>query len=113
MAKQRPSPFVAALITTLAGVFLSVAQPVAQRSAAAQAQAATDAEWLCRDLEIKEGSVVGEIGAGAGELTLLVAHRVGPSGRVLSNELNVDRMKAIGTAAAADGLTNVTPVQGA
>jgi len=33
------------------------------------------------------GSVVAEIGAGDGELTLLAAERVGPSGRVYSTEL--------------------------
>lgn len=110
------------LVTALAGAPLrgvgSQPPPAAQQSAASQQSAATrqnalDAEWLARVLEIHEGSFVGEIGAGDGELTLLVAKLVGPSGRVLSNDLNPDRVKTITAAVAAAGATNVTPVQGA
>jgi ubiquinone/menaquinone biosynthesis C-methylase UbiE len=111
MANHRASALVVTLIAALAPVLLAVAEPLAQRSAAAHDSA--DAAWLVQVLGIKEGSIVGEIGAGDGELTLLLAKTVGPAGRVLSNELNADRVKTIGTAAAAAGLTNVTPVQGA
>jgi len=107
--------FVLALVTALAGAPLRGVgrqpQPATQQSAATQ-QNALDAQWLARVLEVHEGSVVGEIGAGNGELTLLIANLVGQSGRVLSNDLNADRVKTITAAAAAAGVTNVTPVQG-
>jgi len=73
---------------------------------------AADAERVIKALDIKQGSIVGEIGAGGGELTILIAKAVGPDGRVFSNELNGDRLRAIGVATAAAGLTNVTLVEG-
>jgi ubiquinone/menaquinone biosynthesis C-methylase UbiE len=114
MAWDRRWTFVLSFVTAV--TLLANAEPLAQRSAAlneANLQDGNEAAWLFRELEVKEGSTVGEIGAGNGALTLLVAKQVGPSGRVLSNELNPDRVKTIGAAAAATGLTNVTAVQGA
>jgi len=108
---KHPAALVVALMTALAGLHSSAAELLQQRSA--KEQNSLDAEWLEHVLEINEGSVVGEIGAGDGELTLLVAAAVGRSGRVLSNELNSDRVKTIAAAAAGAGFTNVTPVQGA
>ena len=98
-----------ALIVLIGAALLPVTHPRAQSAA----QNSADAAWLVQVLKIKEGSTVGEIGAGTGELTMLLAKTVGQSGRILSNELNPDRVKAITAAAAADGLANVTPVQGA
>ena len=100
--------FVTALI-----VFIGVLLPATHPRAQSAAQNATDVAWLVQVLEIKEGSTVGEIGAGTGELTMLLAKTVGQSGHILSNELNPDRVKTITAAAAAAGLANVTPVQGA
>jgi predicted methyltransferase len=73
---------------------------------------AADAERLIKALEIQAGSSVGEIGAGDGAMTILIAKAVGPPGRVYSNELNQDRQKRIGPAAKKAGLQNVTPVEG-
>jgi predicted methyltransferase len=105
---RRRVVFVAALIV-LTGALLPVTHTQAQPAAANSA----DAAWLAEVLEIKDGSTVGEIGAGTGELTMLLAKTVGQSGHVLSNELDADRVKTITAAAAAAGLVNVTPVQGA
>ena len=46
-------------------------------------QNVADAERLIKALEIRAGSVVGEIGAGDGALTLAVAKAVGATGRVI------------------------------
>ncbi len=73
---------------------------------------AADAARLITALEIQFGSVVGEIGAGDGAMTLLMARAVGDSGRVYSNELNKERQKALGPAAEKAGFHNVTPVEG-
>ena len=73
---------------------------------------AADAERLMRALEVRPGSVVGEVGAGAGELTLAMAKAVGESGRVFTNEVNQDRVRAIERAVEQAGLKHVTVVEG-
>ena len=75
-------------------------------------QNAADAERVIKALEIRAGSVVGEIGAGDGALTLAVAKAVGATGRVFSNEFNKDRLADIGRAADAAGLGNVATIEG-
>ena len=75
-------------------------------------QDATDTEWLVKNLEIHEGSVVGEIGAGGGELTVAIARAVGPTGKVFSNELNKERLAALAAVADKAGVKNVTPIEG-
>jgi ubiquinone/menaquinone biosynthesis C-methylase UbiE len=74
---------------------------------------AADAKRLIAALHVHQGSIVGEIGAGSGELTVALAREVGPDGRIYSNELNADRRGDITRAAAAAGLANVTIVEGA
>ncbi|HET7617172.1 MAG TPA: methyltransferase domain-containing protein [Gemmatimonadaceae bacterium] len=73
---------------------------------------AADASRLIEVLGVREGSVVGEIGAGSGELTVAMGRAVGPSGHVYSNDLNPDRRAEIRTAAEGAGLANVTIVEG-
>jgi ubiquinone/menaquinone biosynthesis C-methylase UbiE len=74
---------------------------------------AADAKRLIAALDIHQGSVVGEIGAGAGELTVALAREVGPEGRIYSNELNPARRADIARAVQSAGLANVTVVEGA
>jgi precorrin-6B methylase 2 len=62
-------------------------------------------------LGLREGMTVGEIGAGSGWLTVEVARRIGPSGRVYSTELSSDRLDDIRQAASEAGLGNVTVLQ--
>lgn len=73
---------------------------------------AADAEWLTKVLELRSGSIVGEIGAGDGALTFAIARAVGDSGRVFTNELSKDRMKVIEREAEEAGVKNVTVVEG-
>jgi ubiquinone/menaquinone biosynthesis C-methylase UbiE len=47
-----------------------------------------EADRLATLLDWRAGTVVAEIGAGNGKLTLAAAHRVGPSGKVYSTELD-------------------------
>jgi ubiquinone/menaquinone biosynthesis C-methylase UbiE len=94
-------------VTTLA--IVAVASYLRAQGAA---ENAADAAWFAQVLEIGEGAVVGEIGAGSGELTIAMARAVGPSGKVYSNELNKERFAALAGVAAKAGVTNVTPVEG-
>ena len=75
-------------------------------------QNAADAERVIKALEIRAGSVVGEIGAGDGALTIAIAKAVGATGRVFSNEFNKDRLADVVRAAAKAGLGNVTAIEG-
>jgi len=51
-----------------------------------------EADRLAVHLHWQEGSVVADIGAGRGELTLLAAQRVGAAGRVYTTELDPKKM---------------------
>ena len=75
-------------------------------------QNAADAERLIKAMDVKAGSIVAEIGAGMGELTVLLGKTVGPAGRIYSTELNQDRIPSIRKAAQQAGLTNVTALRG-
>jgi ubiquinone/menaquinone biosynthesis C-methylase UbiE len=104
MNTRQPSVFAAPLVLISLASTLLVAQS-AQDNAA-------DAERLITVLGIHAGSVVGEIGAGDGALTIAMAKAVGDSGRVFSNEFNKERLSGIGQAAERAGLKNVTTVEG-
>jgi ubiquinone/menaquinone biosynthesis C-methylase UbiE len=92
---------------------LLVAAAMGSAVAAQSAQQnAADAERLVKALEVTAGSVVAEIGAGDGELTVALAKAVGPTGRLYSNELNTDRLATIRKRADEAGLQNVTTIEG-
>ena len=93
---------------------ISIAAAITAAAAFAQSAAsnAADAERLVRVLEIRSGSIVGEIGAGSGELTVAMAKTVGDAGRVFSNEVNTERVRAIEQAVEKAGLKHVTVVEG-
>jgi precorrin-6B methylase 2 len=73
----------------------------------AQRSRRAEVSRLAELLSLREGATVADIGAGTGWLTVEVARRVGPSGRVYSTEISVDRLTDIRRAAAAAGLSNV------
>lgn len=88
---------------------IAVAVSLVAQSAADNA---ADADRLTNALGIHAGSAVCEVGAGSGELTVLLAKTVGPAGHVFSNELSADRRTEIASAAEKAGLSNVTVVEG-
>jgi ubiquinone/menaquinone biosynthesis C-methylase UbiE len=77
-----------------------------------RADDASDAARLIETLELKVGSTVGEIGAGEGELTILISRHVGPSGRVFTTELGQDRVRTLRAAVEKAAVDNVTIVEG-
>jgi len=72
-----------------------------------------EGERLAALLELRPGLTVAEIGAGRGALTVDLARRVGPGGRVYSTELDPDRRAAIERRADGARLRNVTVVKAA
>ena len=107
-----PKSFSFSTIRRLVPVLVLIAAGTALYAQSTAQQTATDAERLIKALDIKPGSVVAEIGAGDGALTVAIAKAVGETGRVYSNELNKDRLPAIRKPADDAGLRNVTVVGG-
>jgi predicted methyltransferase len=62
-------------------------------------------------LEWRSGSVVGEIGAGEGDMTLLASEHVGPAGRVYTTELDPKKLAHLEELAAK--ATNITALKAA
>jgi ubiquinone/menaquinone biosynthesis C-methylase UbiE len=87
-----------------------LAAAVAGAAGLLQAQVASEAPRLFDLLELQPGMTVGEIGAGRGEMTIEMAKRVGPSGRVYSTELDPARLADIRAAVSREGLTNVVVI---
>src|SRR5437868_9559195 len=104
MTRPRARSFIT---TFVLAALASVSVPAQDRQ-----QNEADAAWLIKVLDIRPGTVLGEIGAGEGELTFLLAKTVTGSGRIFTNELNVDRVKALQSEAERSGATNVTVVEG-
>lgn len=57
---------------------------------------------------IAPGSVVADVGAGAGDLTVVLAQHVGPTGHVYATEIDLPRLDQIRRRTAEQGLENVT-----
>ena len=74
---------------------VTVAAVAALGGAASGQDNATDAATLISMLQLGPGSVVAEIGAGEGELTLAIGKHVGGSGRVISSELGASRVQSL------------------
>lgn len=96
------------LVTLFVLDALSPAIAGAQRAEAI----AADATRLVQALNIRAGSVVAELGAGNGALTVAIARIVGEQGRVYSTELGKASLEKIQTATVAAELKNVTLVEG-
>ncbi len=70
-----------------------------------------EADRLAGLLEVGPGGTVAEIGAGAGALSMEMARRVGPNGRVYSTELSAERRAQIAARASRERLANVLVVE--
>jgi ubiquinone/menaquinone biosynthesis C-methylase UbiE len=73
---------------------------------------ADDTNWLIEVLELKEGSVVADIGAGDGDETIEIAKHVGPNGHVYSTELGSEKIQNLRSAIDRTELNNVTVIEG-
>ena len=63
-------------------------------------------------LRVQPGMTMAEIGAGEGRATAFMANQVGPSGMILSTEIDEDRLADIRQTAAEAGHQNVTALLG-
>jgi precorrin-6B methylase 2 len=63
-------------------------------------------------LAIRTGMLVADVGAGTGYMSLRLAKRVGPSGKVYANDIQPEMLRRLRENAAKAGLTNIETVQG-
>jgi ubiquinone/menaquinone biosynthesis C-methylase UbiE len=63
-------------------------------------------------LQIAEGSIVADLGAGGGWFTVRLAHRVGPNGRVYAEDVQSQMISVIERRVLREGLRNVVTVLG-
>ncbi len=61
---------------------------------------------------LKPGMAVGEIGAGTGRMTIWLADRVGPAGRVVANDIRQDSLDQLASRCEQEGLGNVEIILG-
>jgi predicted methyltransferase len=80
-------------------------------TATAQGEYASDAARLATALQLDPGQTVADIGAGGGQLTIQLAHQVGPTGQVYATELDSARLREIRQATGSAGLKNVRVIQ--
>ncbi len=99
--------------------------PVSGRKIA-QVMGAGGADWLDRNereseehpdaaldaLQLKPGMVVADVGAGTGYMTLRMARRVGPNGKVYGEDLQPEMLRRLRQNAAKAGLGNIEEVLG-
>jgi ubiquinone/menaquinone biosynthesis C-methylase UbiE len=69
-------------------------------------------EQIMDSLGIADGSKVADIGAGGGYFTVRLAHRVGPNGLVLAEDVQEQMLEAIRRRVTREQLRNVRTVQG-
>jgi ubiquinone/menaquinone biosynthesis C-methylase UbiE len=91
----------------IALIFSTIALPVCGQDYKAESAR------LAHLLKWHAGSVVAEIGAGAGEMTLDVAQRVGPTGHVYSTEVSTEKLAHLKELAADEKNHNITVLEGA
>jgi ubiquinone/menaquinone biosynthesis C-methylase UbiE len=93
----------------LAGLLLALVTAAMQWSGARSRRA--EVARLAELLSLREGMTVAEIGAGSGWLTIEVARRIGPSGRIYSTELGAGRLDDLRQAVRDAGLNNATVLE--
>ena len=71
-----------------------------------------DPETALDVLKIRTGDAVADIGAGSGYMTVRLARRVGPTGRVYANDLQPQMIEMLKQRIAKAKITNVVTVEG-
>ena len=74
---------------------------------------ASETESLVTVLALEPGMTVAEIGAGDGEMTVLMAQRLGPDGRMYTTEMGASKQEEIREAVEDAALSNVTVLEAA
>lgn len=93
----------------------------------AQVMGMAGAPWLVRperieeenpdraieELKLKPGMVVADVGAGVGYMSIRMARKIGPTGKVYATDLQPEMLTRLRENAAQQKISNIEPVQGA
>jgi ubiquinone/menaquinone biosynthesis C-methylase UbiE len=60
----------------------------------------------------KPGMVIGELGAGTGRMTMWLAERIGPDGKIYANDINKNSLNHLKARCKKANFKNVTPILG-
>jgi ubiquinone/menaquinone biosynthesis C-methylase UbiE len=69
-------------------------------------------EAVMEAIGLEPGMVVGEIGAGGGRMTVRLADRVGPEGKVYANDIDEEALERLARRCEREGLENVEVIVG-
>src|SRR5258708_28127531 len=97
----------------LLAILSCVARPLSGQDDAKARDAWQKPQEVMNALGIKQGSIVGDIGAGGGYFTFHLAARVGPAGKVYAEDILEDEVRKIRERAAKEGLPQIVAVMGA
>lgn len=67
---------------------------------------------LLEKLDLKEGMIVADVGAGNGKFSVKMAGIVGPEGHVYANEISENRLSEIESLIENQGIENITTIHG-
>jgi ubiquinone/menaquinone biosynthesis C-methylase UbiE len=69
-------------------------------------------EIVLEAIELKEGMVIGEIGAGRGRYSVILAVAVGKYGHIYANDIDKESLDYLDLRCKRDGITNITIIRG-
>jgi ubiquinone/menaquinone biosynthesis C-methylase UbiE len=69
-------------------------------------------EAIMDAIDLRPGMVVGEIGAGSGRMTMWLAQRVGPEGKIYANDIDEDALDKLRRRCERDAVRNVEIILG-
>ena len=69
-------------------------------------------EIVLEAIELNEGMVIGEIGAGRGRYSVILANAVGKEGHIYANDIDKEDLDYLDLRCERDGITNITIIRG-
>ena len=69
-------------------------------------------ETVLEAIDLKEGMTVGEIGAGRGRYSVILAEAVGKNGLIYANDIDKEDLDYLDLRCERDGITNITIIRG-
>ncbi|MCG2587261.1 class I SAM-dependent methyltransferase [Rhodohalobacter sulfatireducens] len=92
--------------------FLTILTMLLVASCSTAQQNSADIEWLIESLQITEGSVIADIGAGDGDQSIELAQYVGSEGHIYSTEIGEESLQNLRRSIEGSELSNVTVLEG-
>jgi SAM-dependent methyltransferase len=110
--RRRLSHLVSLLVLSAAAIAAQVQEPDAKQLKQERASAELDVPKLVDVLGIKPGMTVADVGAGNGNMSVVLGRWIG-SGRVFATDIPADTLAWLREYVKREGLTNVTIIEGA